>query len=341
MSISKVLKISRVSYADSTAFVEFEIEEDSTLYFWSCSVPQTRHRMHHEIVLLHFIVSNIEALLSNVLYTLEIDSKVRFSKTFKDVFELIQNLEPRLKNRLRIRHDSHTLVHPVFELGAPNGLGDREALAPGPSNGEVFTNIRIIERLLDSVIMDMDAFEPMGEAVFAGSMIWTVENSRSSFTNGLPATRVFLDVFERALRSLIGRSIILTVDLVDEFEYSSRLSHYTDLPNDFEEFFSLRRQGKLEVESGRWKSLVPETNLTELLSLLPSMDNAERRTIITLLPTGLAGIFHQVLPEFSPRFEQNVPKYDYNDEYFLTKKGWARPTIGEINVAWGFLYEEV
>ncbi|MGP9728601.1 hypothetical protein [Glutamicibacter sp. AOP3-A1-12] len=342
MRKSKVLGITRVSRSNSDAFVEFNFSGDATQYVWSCPISSRKHAVHHELIMVKFLSSNLEAFCSQTLSSIEIECSVGFSKTFKDLFNLIQIIEPMLQSRVRIKYDQSTLVHPVFELRDPGTMETRQEFEASSSAGQPLVNLRIIDDLLSSLIMSSDSREPQGHALFAKSLIWTVENSRSTYTNGYAATRTFLDIFQRAMRSLIGEKVHLSVDLVDEERSYVLLKRYSDRPQEFEACVqALSRMDSVAAGNSSVTADLENWFTVQLLNW-PSMGEVERRTVISALPSGIEPLMYKYSSHLSPSSDLSNSQGDGGKTYFWTKKGWAYfGQLSSIKIRWGMLYEEV
>ncbi|MNW26738.1 hypothetical protein D3C74_35150 [compost metagenome] len=339
MPKSTLLVITRVSRNDTEYFVEFRTSDSDTPFIWTCPAPANSLVLHHELILLKFLTSNLEVFCSEIISQIEIECLVGFSKTFRELFDLVQKIEPRIQDRVQIKYNSLTLVHPVFELEEPKGVEQRQYFETAVSEPQPLVNVRIIDALLSSLITNFGCREKQGRALFANSLIWTVENSRHMYTNGYAATRFFLDVLQRAIRNLIGQAVLFSVDFVDEERDYYLLSMYSDQPQDFEACVPALIQMSPGVASSNAVSACPvERKLVDW----NVMDDIERRATMSTLPTGLEPLIYKYLTRVTPKKDLSPPQRHSDRTYFWTKMGWAYfGAVRNTNVRWGMLYEEV
>lgn len=340
MPQSTTLLISRVSRNNTECLVEYAFSGDTTVYTWSCPSPESNRALHHELIVLRFLTNKLEVFCSEIIGKLEISCSVGFSKTFHDVIALIQLIEPSLQGRINVNYEPLTLVHPVLELWQQKQTEEQQAFVPSLLVPQPMVNVRIIDGLLTNLIMNFDRRLIQGRAFFSESLFWTIENSRHTYKNGYAATRSFLNVFERAIRSLIGQEIEFLIDFVDDILEYRRLSGYSDRPEEFE---ACMQSLSHLISSANGEGLVssnPVQGSSCEIDNWHRMDDLDRRSAMSTLPTGLEPMLHKYLPGTTVK-ENSAPRLARAESsFFWTKKGWAYFGASlDTRVSWGILYE--
>lgn len=344
-----VVRIQDLRYVEDCAYVGYETSSVEGQQVWETSFPTVGQRIHHEFIFLVFIFDNLSRWLRDDSRSIRLEASLPFSITFKRLIEFLLATEPTIAKRVDVLSSNTTFVYPLLPIKEYK-LDPRESSPNDDSQLRGSTNIRLIQRLLRSLCASIGSSQPTGVLNYPVSQIWTVQNSKGTVVNGLPATESFLDSFERSLLSmcnmrvrfrngLAGSMNPATLPLVPD-EVFAEVASYSDDPAGYSMFWEKCFNGPSGTASVREKALHFIEEYTGLACDLAQESNNIWRSIVSTLPSGLEFII-DVLSRDLRGISSTTIENSSEIVPFWTKRGMAVLGAHESsNIVWGRLLDD-
>ncbi|PMQ21181.1 hypothetical protein [Glutamicibacter arilaitensis] len=344
-----VVTIQFLRYVEDRAYVGYKTSSVEGQQVWETTLQTVGHRIHHEFIFLVFIFDNLGVWLRDGSRSIKLAASLPFSVTFKRLIEFLLATEPSIAKRVDVLSSDTTFVYPILPIEQYK-LDPTELSVSDDSQFRGSTNLRLIQKLLRSLCESIGSPKPTGVINFPPSQIWTVQNTKGSVINGLPATESFLDSFERSLLSmcnmrvrfrngLAGSMNLATLLSVSE-EVFSEVASYSDDPAGFSMFWENCRCGPSGTASDREKAFHFIEEYTGLASDLAQESDNIWRSIISTLPSGLEFTINVLCREFG---SNSITAIENTSETvsFWSKRGMAVLGANESSsIVWGQLLDD-